>query len=129
MNNSNKKKSQQLGMPHGTASNRLRKRILFHLIQQLGQDVCFQCGEKIDNVDHLSIEHKIPWLDNDLALFWDLENIAFSHLSCNCGAGRRHKIHPSLSAYHRGCRCQDCRALKRIQRARLKQEKIQNAIK
>ncbi|RPJ69204.1 MAG: hypothetical protein EHM20_16665, partial [Alphaproteobacteria bacterium] len=61
----NEKKSKQLGMPIGTATAVLRKNILFSLIKQLELDVCFQCGEKIESVDNLSIEHKVPWLDSE----------------------------------------------------------------
>lgn len=88
MANNNKKKSEQLGMPHGTASGRLRKMILFHLLKKLGDNVCFQCKGSIESIEDLSIEHKIPWLDSSdpPALFFDLENIAFSHLSCNVTA-------------------------------------------
>ena len=43
----NKIKAVQLNMPFGTASARLRKMLLFSLVQQLGKDACFQCGEKI----------------------------------------------------------------------------------
>ena len=87
---SNKKKTEQLGMSHGTATHRLRKHIMFKFVQMQGCDICFQCGEKIESVDHLSVEHKIPWLDSDdpVGLFFDLSNIAFSHLSCNVGAAR-----------------------------------------
>ena len=90
MKDGNKKKSEQLGMSHGTAANRLRKMILFRMLQKTGEDVCFQCGEKIENLRDLSIEHKTPWLDSKdpVGLFFDLDNIAFSHLSCNCGAKR-----------------------------------------
>jgi len=84
----NQKKSEQLGMPFGTANARLRKQILFHLLQKLGEDVCFQCGEKIESVDDLSIEHKKAWLDESVDLFWDLDNIAFSHLKCNISVRR-----------------------------------------
>jgi hypothetical protein len=82
----NKKKNDQLGMPFGTANNRLRKNILFNLLVRLNETICFQCKQQIKTVDELSIEHKIPWLDNDSALFWDLDNIAFSHLRCNIRA-------------------------------------------
>lgn len=67
-------------------------------------------GEKIQR-NNLSIEHKIPWLnsENPQGLFFDLQNIAFSHLSCNVGAARRAKAScGSSSAYRRGCRCNDC---------------------
>lgn len=40
------KKDKLLGMSHGTASNQLRKMILFKCIQKLGEDVCFRCGKK-----------------------------------------------------------------------------------
>lgn len=88
--NSNKKKGEQLGMPIGTAQAILRKKVLFNLIVLLGLNKCFQCGEQIDNVNDLSIEHKIPWLDSDdpKGLFFNLENIAFSHLKCNSKARR-----------------------------------------
>lgn len=125
------KKSKQLGMSHGTASNRLKKQILFSLVQETKKDICFQCGEKIKSVKEFSIEHKVPWLDKDTDLFWDLDNIAFSHLSCNVGAGRKilkgiHK-HPSISAYNdRGCRCDDCKkiASDRLKRIRGKKKML-----
>ena len=31
-------------------------------------------------IEDLSIEHKKPWLDEDPRLFWDMGNIAFSHI-------------------------------------------------
>lgn len=44
---------------------------------------CYQCGNTIDKVEELSIEHKTPWLDSDTPkeLFFNLENIAF-HNGC-----------------------------------------------
>lgn len=81
------KKNDQLGMPFGTANARLKKNILFSLLVRLNDNVCFQCGKVIDTVEELSIEHKKPWLDSSPELFWDLNNIAFSHLSCNIRAG------------------------------------------
>ena len=88
----NKKKSKQLGMSYGTASGRLRKTILFTLLAMLDLNVCFQCGEVIEEERGLSIEHKIPWLDSKdpIKLFFNLNNIAFSHLSCNRAAARPH---------------------------------------
>lgn len=85
----NRIKNRLLGMSHGAASNRLRKMLLWQLVVETGQDVCFQCDEQIANIDDLSIDHKEPWqgADDPKAAFFDLHNIAFSHLSCNCGAG------------------------------------------
>lgn len=45
-------------MPFGTASARLKKKIMFMLIKKLGEDICYRCGNKIEDVDELSIEHK-----------------------------------------------------------------------
>lgn len=74
---------EQLGMSQGTAMNRLRKMILFSLIQEVKRDLCFVCGKKIEVVADLSIEHKEPWEGRSAELFWSLNNIAFSHLRCN----------------------------------------------
>lgn len=37
----------------------------------------------------MSIDHKNPWIGVDVNLFWDVKNIAFSHLKCNISTGRR----------------------------------------
>jgi len=81
--NNNRRKSEFLGMPHGTANNRLRKLILFDLLVRHDENVCFKCGEHIVTAEELSIEHKQPWEGRSVELFWDLGNIAFSHLRCN----------------------------------------------
>lgn len=79
----NKLKSEFLGMPHGTATHKLRKMILFRLVKETKQDVCFRCKTKITSINELSIDHKEPWENSSVELFWDLNNIAFSHLKCN----------------------------------------------
>jgi 5-methylcytosine-specific restriction endonuclease McrA len=79
----NLRKAAQLGMPISTASHRLKKRILFELARELGHDRCFHCQQYITDPEQLSIEHKVGWLYQDVPLFWDLTNIAFSHLRCN----------------------------------------------
>lgn len=83
-------KSIQLNMDPGTASNRLVRDVLFSLVVETGKDVCYQCNTKISRED-FSIEHKVPWLHSEdpIGLFFGLDNIAFSHLSCNCKAGRK----------------------------------------
>lgn len=80
---SNIKKAATLGMPHGTATARLRKNILFYLLKRLKENTCFKCNKEIEIVEDLSIEHKLPWEGRSAELFWDLNNIAFSHLKCN----------------------------------------------
>ena len=79
----NERKTATLGMPWGTANNRLRKNILFHLLKKHNENFCVRCKEEIESVDVLSIEHIKPWEGTSAELFWDLNNIAFSHLACN----------------------------------------------
>jgi len=82
---SNERKAKLLGQPFGTASNKLRKSILFMLLQETNKDICYRCGEKITDINKLSIEHIENWMsaENPVESFFDLENISFSHLSCN----------------------------------------------
>lgn len=75
--------AQQLGMSHGAAANRLRKLVLFRQLEKHQENICVKCGEKILTVEDLSIEHIQPWEGRDASLFWDLNNIAFSHMVCN----------------------------------------------
>ena len=83
------KKQIQLGMNPSTASGRLLKDILFKFVKDAGH-TCYQCGKEMDR-DSFSIEHKTPWLDSEdpVKLFFDLNNIAFSHKSCNIAAARK----------------------------------------
>lgn len=84
----NDTKAAALGMPIGTAANRLRKMVLFSLLVRLRENFCYRCGSEILSVADLSIEHKEAWLraENPVDAFFDLDNIAFSHLSCNSAA-------------------------------------------
>jgi len=95
MKSSNKKKNDQLKMNHGTASNRLKKSILLDLLCKLDYNLCYRCGEEIKIAENLSIDHIKPWLDseNPIELFFDLNNVTFSHRRCNSGAARKpHKL-------------------------------------
>lgn len=88
--NQQEKKAAQLGINPSTAQNRLLKDLLFQLVSDAGRNTCFHCGGQIDR-GSFSVEHKTPWLDseNPRELFFDLENIAFSHLGCNVGKSRK----------------------------------------
>lgn len=102
-------------------------------IKRCKMDLCFRCKKPIVNYQDLSIDHKKSWLDKDIRRFWDLANIAFSHLGCNAAAGNhgnkkyghliadRHEEeghYPSRVWYDRGCRCIDCKDIKRLSRRR-----------
>lgn len=89
MTRGNATKPRLLGMPYATACNQLRKKILFSVLcgRVLSRD-CFRCGQPIESVEELSVEHKVPWQSaaDPVASFFDLDNIAFSHLRCNSWA-------------------------------------------
>lgn len=109
---SNERKFETLGMPYGTANNKLRKRIIYNLLQTIeayrekfgpiseGSDengkweyparrlgiYCSRCGTEITSDDDMTIEHIKPWegRENGRDLFWDYQNnIGFSHKWCN----------------------------------------------
>ncbi len=85
-----KKKSEQLGMNPSTASGRLVKDVLWKLIVEAGQNMCYACSEEMTR-ETFSVEHKVPWLDseNPVGLYFDLENVAFSHKMCNYSRARK----------------------------------------
>lgn len=85
------RKSKLLGMPFGTASGRLRKMLMFSLVQRLGIDICHQCKRLIETTEELSIEHESGWqlADDPVHAFFDLSQVSFSHLDCNIRAGAR----------------------------------------
>jgi hypothetical protein len=95
MNDCNKNKNKLLGEPYGTASNKLKKKILFSLLVKDKLNICFQCGEIIEKIEDLSIEHKSPWMsaENPKEAFYDLDNISFSHLKCNMRAANKSVFH------------------------------------
>jgi hypothetical protein len=86
----NKIKHEKLGMPFGTANGRLKKLLIYDLANKLELLNCFRCGKKILSVNDFSIDHKKSWLysNNPVKYFFDVTNIAFSHISCNTAAGR-----------------------------------------
>lgn len=94
----NERKRMLLGMPHGTASARLLKAILYGLVVELKKNFCFRCGGEICTADDLSIEHMRPWQVSVTPVtdFFDLDNISFSHRPCNYSAGAKpHKKYAS----------------------------------
>ena len=103
----------QLGMNAGTASHRLVRDILFKFILDAGH-TCYRCKGILTRED-FSIEHKEPWLDSSdpVKLFFDLNNIAFSHKSCNYATVRKvqknyahgpYRYAPKGKSWCRGCK-------------------------
>lgn len=108
------KKKNQLGESHGTAQHRLLKDILWMLILETGKTRCFCCGQEMTR-ETFSIEHKTPWLDSSdpIKLFFDLDNISFSHFKCNVKSARRKQAEcGTVSKYKKGCRCDPCKSAK-----------------
>jgi hypothetical protein len=86
------KKQHQLGMNPSTASGRLVKDLLWNFVETTGQSACCKCGEPMSR-ETFSIEHVTPWLDSEdpVGLYFDLENISYSHRACNIKDARRGK--------------------------------------
>jgi hypothetical protein len=108
---SNSRKAETLGMPHGTANGRLRKSIMFKYVQLAGHDFCFKCGAQIETVDDLSVEHKLPWEGVSADLFFDLDNIAFSHVQCNRPDRPNYYVKPFEEGY---AECSECQQIKPV---------------
>ena len=88
---SNRRKSQQLGMDYGTAAHQLRRLATWELLVASGRDICFRCGRKMDSLSY-SLDHTDPWLGVNNELFWDVSNISYSHKKCNSGATRPTRV-------------------------------------
>lgn len=105
------KKQQQLGMNPSTAQHRLVKDILWSLIVRTNNHICCKCNKEMTRETY-SIEHIKPWLDSDdpIGLFFSLDNISFSHLSCNISDARKSiKDCGTYAKYKRFCRCSLCK--------------------
>lgn len=102
-----KRRRDQLGMPYQTACGNLRKSLIFHMAQKLGEDNCFRCRLKIETEDEMTLDHKIEWENVDPKLFFDVTNVAFSHAKCNRprinGAIKLRKIGPHDTAWCGTC--------------------------
>lgn len=123
----NAEKDRLLGMSYGTAYGRLKKSILFYLVEKCEMNNCFVCGEKIIDIDEFSIEHKSSWQKskNPKESFFDLDNISFSHLRCNiarvgasithCPQGHEYTEENTVRYNGSGRMCLQCRSNNRRQ--------------
>jgi HNH endonuclease len=78
-----KQKNDFLGENFSTATARLKRNLMFQMAQRLGLDSCFRCHNSIQTAEEISVDHKEPWLYVSKELFWNLNNLAFSHKRCN----------------------------------------------
>lgn len=100
----NEIKSKQLGVNFSTACNQLRKSVMFSLVQKCGLNLCHRCGKEIETSHELSLDHVEDWMykENAQELFFDVNNIAFSHKTCNYGARQRLKGGKSSKSKFKG---------------------------
>jgi len=89
-----KKMEQLLGEKLSIAKSRLNKLLMYELAKKCNMDICFRCGERIVNIEDFTIDHKESWLlsDDAVKLFYDMDNIAFSHAKCNYEAGTKNYV-------------------------------------
>lgn len=90
------RRAAQLGMPIGTATSKLRLKVILDLLHELGRTDCSRCGKSIDTSDNLSVVHLEPWMDNNPFLFWKSDNIAFSHRDCPDEARQENKMNNNI---------------------------------
>ena len=88
MSEASRRKAQALGMSQGKARNKLVKLLLFKMMQQLGEDICFRCEHLIRDADDMSIEHHLSWqeAEDPAGEYFNLDRIGFSHRNCNYSA-------------------------------------------
>lgn len=133
--------SDELGMSMGKARNILIRKLMWQMIVETGRTSCYHCGKEMTE-DNYSIEHVIPWRysEKPSEMFFELDNISYSHHSCNSAAARRVSetgtvvnrvekpiVHGTSYAYQkRGCRCEDCSVAYRKARLLEQERRKQN---
>lgn len=73
-------------MPYSTARSRLHRALMFTLLERTDLNQCYRCGKEM-TVDNFSVDHIKNWESSGpiqgSKLFFDLDNIDFSHAECN----------------------------------------------
>ena len=77
-----KQKKDQLGKSISAARAILLKQILWRYLDSAGDVLCFRCSERMSSND-FTLDHVEPWWNSSSDLFWDLDNVRFSHHRCN----------------------------------------------
>lgn len=77
--------TEQLGISSGAARHTLVQSLLLAYATKLGCHICYKCGLPVESINDMSIDHRIPWRNenNAIDLFFDLDNIAITHKPCN----------------------------------------------
>lgn len=113
-----KKHANSIGYKQIPHANRVLYKILvFEYSKKLGLCTCYRCGETLELGD-FTIDHIRNWRNQSNAkeLFFDPDNIRFSHHGCNSKAALRSIIeHGTQRMYNQGkCRCDKCKEAHKI---------------
>lgn len=102
------KDSRQLGMLYQSAIKKLRGQLLYAMAcgHIKLDNTCYRCDKPIEDISEFSIEHVKPWRNNDTGLFWDLNNISFSHIRYNALAASKRSAgkFPEGKSWCSGCK-------------------------
>ena len=75
------------GISASTLRMRSLRRLMFYLVTATDMNKCSRgdCSNKskIITMDNFSVEHARPWRGNPPGLYYDTDNIVFSHRACN----------------------------------------------
>lgn len=121
-----KKYAESIGFNQVAHARRvLMKILMFNYAKRLGLANCYRCKKELELSD-FTIDHIEGWRNKSNAkeLFFDVDNIRFSHHSCNSAntsIEKKPKRH-GHSLYTKGCRCDICTEghRKRIAKSRKK---------
>lgn len=113
----NLKNKEVLGTSMSNATMRLLRSLVFDYICRMHDNYCYRCKLPMTRQD-FSIEHIKEWrgAENGQELFFDIDNISYSHLKCNTEARRfrawnKGIITHGISGYRLGCRCETCKTV------------------
>lgn len=83
--------------------------MMFHLAEQLELTHCYKCDTLIESARDMSLDHREPWRKVSAELFWDLDNLAFTHKWCNKVDRPARKTGPEGQSW-----CSKCKTFKDV---------------
>lgn len=91
--------TEALGMNPATAAHRLKRAVVFWMLQELNI-VCYRCGGPLEEEDY-SYDHIVEWrgAENAKELYFDTSNVTISHKGCNSLHSRHN--HPGKSVWEK----------------------------
>lgn len=101
------------------ATRVLKNEIIWDFLLKTGATLCYRCNKPLTK-QNWTIDHIIPWRNsqNPKLRFFDISNIAYSHLSCNSTANKH-----NYAGYANGCRCTICTEAHRLRLQTIRKRK------